>query len=70
MKTESKDETDGSNNNPSSAQTPVPKMEVVEGGGGSSDIKDEDGVWSADIEQVWLVLFFGLISVEWTLLKT
>merc|ERR1712131_484349 len=48
-----KDETDGSNNNPSSAQTPVPKMEVVEGGGGSSDIKDEDGVWSADIEQAF-----------------
>ena len=59
-----KDETDGSNNNSTSVQTPVPKMEVVEGGGGSSDIKDEDGVWSADIEQVWLILFFGSSSVD------
>lgn len=51
-----KEEPDGTNNNPSATATqnqPVPKMEVVESGGGSSsDIKDEDGVWSADIEQV------------------
>lgn len=52
-----KEEPDGTNNNPSATATqnqPVPKMEVVESGGGSSsDIKDEDGVWSADIEQAF-----------------
>jgi len=51
-----KEEPDGTNNNPSTTaqNQPVPKMEVVEGGGGSSsDIKDDDGVWSADIEQAF-----------------
>ena len=44
-----KEEPDGANNNP--AAQAVPKMEVPETSN-SSDIKDEDGVWSADIEQV------------------
>ena len=44
-----KEEPDGTNNNP--AAQAVPKMEVPESSN-SSDIKDEDGVWSADIEQV------------------
>ena len=49
-----KEEPDGANNNP--AAQAVPKMEVPETSN-SSDIKDEDGVWSADIEQV-LVNFY------------
>ena len=50
-----KEEPDGTNNNPT-AQA-VPKMEVPETSN-SNDIKDEDGVWSADIEQVSLMKFF------------
>jgi len=45
-----KEEPDGTNNNP--AAQAVPKMEVPESSN-SSDIKDEDGVWSADIEQAF-----------------
>jgi len=44
--------TDGTNNN-ANGQT-VPKMEVENlAGPASPDVKDEDGVWSADIEQAF-----------------